>query len=565
MTKQQYNLNVQAQAASAKQIRPGDIVGSPTQIPIDCDINYPYDSLRDYIEQLKNAGQLQEINAPIGTDGEYAALTRWIGAIKGPAVLMNNMDKLNCDARVLGAEWGSYARCALSFGCLDYFEALDKVERVLNDPTTWIDPIMIKTGPCKENIFKGKDVDLRRQVPRFKMQELERSAYFTLNNSVTKDPETGIRNVGVYWHGMGDYDPLTNEPYPEDELRTVLNSYIVPGINHAGIHFVRCMQKDPTKPMEIAIAAGIDPVLEFVGGYVCKYGIDEFKVAGGLRGKPVELVKCETVDLEVPATAEYVIEGLVQPGYPEETYRNDGPPSSFHGFVPRAPEHVMKTIVTCVTHRNKPIWPTSVELWSPPVWDHLPLAAFNSDIKMREIKQILPMGVHDVAVLPWPFGEQNGIVVVSIDFKPIKHFGRQIMHAIWALNQRVKWIIVVDDDIDVRNWGEITMALSANVQPARDIYIEGDSNVHFRDASLAGMPPEPNLPQTKGSAVGIDATVKVPEYFPKEADPRPRKAEPSAAKLKNVYEKVKSELDFSEIDIDQYIKDHEYKTRFLGK
>lgn len=561
MTQQSNKSNTKISAAA---IKPGDIVGSPTHIDIDCEIKYPYDSLRDYIEQLKRAGQLQEINAPIGTDGEYAALTRWIGAIRGPAVLMNNMDNLNCDARVLGSSWGSFARCALAFGCLDYYEAIEKVETVLNDPTKWIEPVIVKTGPCKENIFKGKDVDLRKQVPRFKMQELEKSAYFTLDNSVTKDPETGIRNVGIYWHGMGDADPVTGDPYPEDELRTVLNSYLVPGINHGGIHYVKWMQKDPSKPMEIAIAAGVDPVLEYVAGYVCKYGVDEYVVAGGLRGKPVELVKCETVDLEVPATAEFVIEGLVQPGYPE-TFRLDGPPSSFHGFVPRAPEQVMKTVVTCITHRNKPIWPTSVELWAPPTWDHQPLTTMNSEIKMREIKQILPIGIHNIAVLPWPFGEQNGIVVVSVNFKPIKHFARQVMHAIWSLNQRVKWIIVVDDDIDVRNWGEITMALSANVQPARDIYIEKDSNVHFRDASIAGFPPEPNLPQTKGSAVGIDATVKVPEYFPKSADPRPRKAEPSAEKLRSVFEKVKSELDFSGVDVEQYIKEHAYKTRYLGK
>ena len=540
----------------------GDIVGSPTKLRTDCVIKYPYRDVRDFIEQLRRAEELQDINAAIGLDGEYAALTRWIGAIQGPAVLMNNMQGLNCKAQVLGALWGSYARCALAFGCREYGAAIAKIESVINDSSKWIKPVMVKTGPCKENIFKGKDVDLRKQVPRFKMQELERSAYFTLDNSITKEPGTGVRNVGTYWHGMGDYNPLTGEPYPEDELRTVLNSYIVPGVNHAGVHYIKHRERAPGQPMEIAIAAGLDPVLECVGGYVVRYGLDEYEVAGGLRGEPVELVKCETVDLEVPANAEYVIEGLVQPGYPEETFRLDGPPSSFHGYVPRAPEKVMKTVVTCITHRNNPIWPTSVELWSPPVWDHQLLAAINSDVKMREIKNIVPH-IQDVAVLPWPFGEQNGIVVVSINFKPFPHFARQVMHAIWALNQRVKWIIVVDDDIDVRNWGEITMALSACVQPARDIYIEAHSNVHFRDGSLAGFPPEPNLPQTRGSAVGIDATVKVPEYYPKTADPRPRKAEPSVERLRAVYDKVKAELDFGGLDVESYLKDHAYKTRYL--
>ena len=541
----------------------GDIVSSPMSIEADCDISYPYGSLRDFIDQLKKAGELKEINAPIGTDGEYAALTRWIGATQGPAILMNEMEGLNCSARVLGALYGSYARCALAFGCREYKEALAKVESVVNEPSKWIDPVIVKDGPCKENIYKGGDVDLMKQVPRFKMQELERSAYFTLDNTVTKDPETGIRNVGVYWHGMGDFNPLTGEHYPEEELRTVINSYLVPGVNHGGIHYVKLGEREPGKPLEIAIAAGLDPVLEYVAGYVSKYGVDEYRVSGGLRGKPVELVKCETVDLEVPANAEYVIEGLVQPGYPEENFRLDGPPSSFHGYVPRAPEHVMKTVVTAITHRNNPIWVTSVELWSPPVWDHLLLAAFTSDMKMREIKNIVSH-VQDVAVLPWPFGEQNGIVVVSINFKPFPHFARQVMHAVWALNQRVKWVIVVDDDIDVRNWGEITMALSACVQPARDIYIETASNTHFRDASISGFPPEPNLPQTKGSAVGIDATVKVPEYFDKTADPRPRKAEPSVEKLRSVFEKVKDELDFSGVDVEEYLKAHAYKTRYLG-
>lgn len=546
----------------SRSVYTGDIIGSRMQIESDCEVNYPYADVRMFIEQLRAAGELQEINAPIGIDGEYAALTRWIGAIDGPAVLMNNMQGLNTKARVFGAEWGSFARCALAFGCRTYPEAITKVESVLNDPTTWIKPRIVDRGPCKENIYTGDQVDLRKQIPRFKMHELERSAYFTLDNTVTKDPETGVRNVGVYWHGMGDYNPLTGEPYPEDELRRVINSYLVPGVNHGGVHYVKLQQREPGKPMEIAIAAGLDPVLEYVGGYVVKYGVDEYDVAGGLRGAPVELVKCETVDLEVPAHAEFVVEGLVQPGYPDETFRLDGPPSSFHGYVPRAPEKVMRTEITCVTHRNNPIWPTSVELWSPPTWDHQLLAAFNSDIKMREIKNIVPH-VRDVAVLPWPFGEQNGIVVVSISFKPFPHFARQVMHAVWALNQRVKWIIVVDDDIDVRNWGEITMALSACVQPARDIYIEAHSNVHFRDGSIAGFPPQPNLPQTRGSAVGIDATVKVPEYFPKEADPRPRKAEPTVAKLRAVYEKVRNELDFADLDVEAYLRNHAYKTRYL--
>lgn len=541
----------------------GDIVGSPMQIESDCEIKYPYGSLRDYLDQLRAAGELQDINAAIGADGEYAALTRWIGAIQGPAVLMHNFEGVPKGTRVHGALWGSYARCALAFGCRDYKEALNKVEAIINDPSKYIEPRVVKTGPCKENIHKGADVDLRKVIPRFKMQELERSAYFTLDNTVTRDPETGIRNVGVYWHGMGDFNPLTDEPYPEDELRTVLNSYIVPGINHAGIHYVKLQQKSPGAPMEVAIAVGVDPVLEYCGGYVSKFGVDEYAVAGGLRGEAVELVKCETVDLEVPASAEYVVEGLVQPGYPED-FRYDGPPSSFHGYVPRSPEKVMKTVVTCITHRDNPIWPTSVELWAPPVWDHQPLAAFNSDVKMREIKTILGEHIQDVAVLPWPFGEQNGIVVVSINFKPVPHFARQVMHAIWALNQRVKWVIVVDDDIDVRNWGEITMALSACVQPARDIYIETHSNTHFRDGSIAGFPPEPMLPQVKGEAVGIDATVKVPEYITKEADPRPRKAEPSVEKLRAVYEKVKDELNFEGVDVESYLDGHAYKTRYLG-
>lgn len=549
-----------AQAASPGGGYSADIVSSPMEIQRDCEISYPYPDLRAFVAQLEQAGDLAEIDAEISAKGEYAALTRWIGAIAGPAVMMSNMQGLNGDFRVFGAEWGSYARCALAFGERAYGDALGKVERVINDSSTWIDPIIVADGPINENVFAGEEIDLRTQIPRFLMQELERSAYWTLDNTVTKDPETGIRNVGDYWHGMADDDPLTGEPYPEEELRTVLNSYIVPGVNHAGIHYTK---HAPGQPMEVAIAAGLDPVLEFVAGYVNAYGVDEYRVAGGLRGAPVELVQCDTVDLQVPAGAEFVVEGLVQPGYPE-VHRKDGPPSSFHGYVPRAPESVMKTVVTCVKHRDRPIWPTSVELWAPPSWDHQLLAAFNSDIKMREIKRQLP-GIHDIACLPWPFGEQNGIVVVSIDFKPFPYFARQIMHAIWALNQRIKWIIVVDDDVDVRNWGEITMALSAQVQPARDIYIERNSNVHFRDASIAGMPPEPNLPQVKGSAIGIDATVKVPEHFPAEADPRPRKAEPSVETLRSVYEKVKDELDFSGIDPEGYLEAHRYKTRYLER
>jgi 4-hydroxy-3-polyprenylbenzoate decarboxylase len=498
---------------------------------------FPYDDLWDFLADLEKEGEVKRVKAEINAKYELAAIYRVLAKVNGPALICENMSA-NVDVPMLTWMWGSWKRTAAVFGVTTRDEAIEKVVRTSD--SEWIEPKMVHAGPCKEIIIKENEIDLWKQIPVIWGVEKERTAYITQDITISKDPETGIRNAGTYRHAFLDFT-VDGKPYSEEDQRRCLASFVFPGFNHVGQHYTNMNGK----PLEIAIAVGVDPTILAAAATPLPYGKDEIAFAGALRNKPVEMVKCETVDLEVPATSHFVIEAEVLPGYPEVSIE-DGPFGEFYGYVHRGTTTACKTRVKCITRRKDALWPMVVEIHQPPHYEHALLLNIVETANLYSIRRWVPF-ISKIAVPVPPGNIHNGIAIVQIEKKPYPHFAHQVMRALWSIKcgYWLKYIIVVDNDVDPYEWGQIVVALQNRVQPGEDIVIYRNMpQIHAWDTSICGLPdPYPLLSSTTGqSQMGIDATVKVPERIEPRWDPRPRKSEPSEALVEKVYAKLKDEL-----------------------
>jgi 4-hydroxy-3-polyprenylbenzoate decarboxylase len=242
--------------------------------------------------------------------------------------------------------------------------------------------------------------------------------------------------------------------------------------------------------MEVAVAIGTDPALTFCSIVPAPPDVEEFLIAGFLRQQPVELVKCETVDLEVPATAAIVLEGYVQ----LDELRLEGPFGDHTGFYSLEDQYPVFH-VTCVTHRRDPIYPATI-VGKPPQEDCY-MAKATERIFLPLIRKQLP----EVVDINLPLeGVFHNLVFVSID-KRYPGQAKKVMHAVWGLGQMMfsKMIFVFDSEVDVQNVGEVLWRLGNNVDPGRDIVIvEGPVD------ALDHASPRPLL----GTKMGVDCTRK---------------------------------------------------------
>jgi len=252
--------------------------------------------------------------------------------------------------------------------------------------------------------------------------------------------------------------------------------------------------------MEIAICLGGDPLLYMVAGAPLRYGDDELSLLGAIRGEPVQLVKCETVDLEVPASAEIVIEGVV---YPKKR-RAEGPFGEFNGYIGGRSEQPIFH-ATCITHRNDYIWPGTFETKPVPLSEDPLIRTTSRDMSVLiPARRLVPEIRNFHAMIS---GCDSFIGVAQIDGKPRPHFARRVMDAIWATPNayEIKILIVVDKDIDIYCLDDVMWAVSTRMQPHSDLFVANDCAGFFYD-------PSTNRPGVS-SRVGIDATIKIPERF----------------------------------------------------
>jgi len=431
-----------------------------------------FEDLRGFLAHLEDLGQLKRVHDEVSVKHEIAAGIRKASDIEGPALLFENVRGYP-GWRVLGGLFATRKLVALGLGVPQ-----DKIlDRYMTLEDYRIAPEIVPTGPVKEIKWTGDQVDLT-QLPIVTHASKDCGPYVTIGVQIGKDPASGVRNVSIHRMLVLGKDRL---------------SLWAPADHHLGRMIL--MAEEKNKGLEVATAVGVDPAIVIASQAKVPYGIDEFHVAGGLRGAAVKLVKCETIDVEVPAFAEVVIEGVTIPG--ERVA--DGPYGEYPGCYSEAKQApVLK--VTAITMRQKPIWQTA--LTGMPVTENHTLIEYgNGAVVHREIKKIVP---EVKAINLTPGGTFRHHVVVSIK-KRAENEGRNVILALLSMGIGLKQVIVVDDDIDPFDPLQVDWAMATRFQADKDAIIIPRIACSTLDPSV----PEPRV--TAG--LGIDATAPLKDRW----------------------------------------------------
>lgn len=447
-------------------------------------------NLSEFIDRLRREGELREISAEVDPHLEVTEIADRIVKKEGPALLFR---------KVRGSEiplainlFGSLKRMQLALGVKDLEEIARRIESFLElkVPEKFTDklkflpklhllskitPRTASHAPCQEVIRDAGD--LLAGLPIIQCWPKDAGRYITLPMVVTKDPETGIRNVGCY--RMQIFDARTTGMHWQ--------------IHKDGTSHHRKFREKGIRRMEVAVALGADPVTLFAAVCPLPYGIDEFVFSGFLRGEAVELVKCKTVDLEVPAESEIVLEGFVD----IEEKRLEGPFGDHTGYYSLAKEFPVFHI-QCLTRRKNPIYPTTI-VGRPPMEDAFMGKAIER-IFLPLIRSQFPE-IRDI-VLPVE-GVFANCVLVSIK-KVYPQHAKKVMHLLWGFGQLMfeKMVLVFDHDVNIHDSKEVAWRAFNNVDPKRDmIFTEGPLDELDISASQ----------DLFGSKVGVDCTRKWPE------------------------------------------------------
>ena len=410
-----------------------------------------FGDMRNWMKALKSAGELREIDAEVDWNVELGTITRIAqGPGTGPAMLFNNIKDYNKNTTRCGAVFagglGSYRRVAMMMGLPPdtHPRELVKIGRTITEGR--VPPRIVKEGPCKENIVTGKDIDLF-EFPVPQWNRVDGGRYLlTYGGVVTKDPESGVMNVGIY-RGMVS---------AKDRIPILMWR-----AQHIG-HHVTAWQNGGSSEMPIAVAIGWEPSLGFTGGSPIPKGVCEYDVMGAIRGAPVDLVKCETVDLYVPATAEIVIEGYLQ--LDPKDHDMEGPFAEFTGYVAGDKSRKPTIRVTAITHRNNPILRGAIE-------GSLPGSFSENGICSSIMRASTAWNVLDRAGVPgitdvWCPPVQTGINLLIRMKSSYRNQAKQAANAIWgssAAHVRYKHITVVDDDIDIHDYAAVDWAIAHRV------------------------------------------------------------------------------------------------------
>jgi len=447
-----------------------------------------YDGLREFVSALEGAGELKRISAPVSAELEITHIVDRISKEGGPALLFENVK--GTGVPLLINAFGSHRRMAMALGVDDVNEIGREIEELLHLPlpTGIVDKLkMIPTiarfakfppknvshGACQEKVM---DVPSLSFLPILKCWPQDGGKFITLPMVFTKSLATGRRNCGMY------------RMHVYDERTTGMHWHI----HHDGARHFR-EYKEAGKQMEVAVALGGDPAITYAATAPMPPEVDEMLFAGFLRKKPVEMVKCKTIDMEVPADAEVVLEGYVEPS--EE--RVEGPFGDHTGYYSLSDDYPVFHI-QCITHRSQPLYPATV-VGKPPMED-----CYMGKATERIFLPLIRTQIPELVDMNLPlFGVFHNYAFVSID-KRYPYQARKVMHAIWGLGQMMftKIIVVVDRDVNVQDVEEVLWRVGNNVDPRRDIAIV--------DGPLDALDHASPLPRT-GSKIGIDATKTWPE------------------------------------------------------
>lgn len=445
-----------------------------------------YKDLREFIEVLEKRGHLKRIKTEVSTELEITEILDRCVKKNGPALLFENVKGYRMP--VFANAFGTMERMCLALSVNDLDEIGTRIRKLMEFEApsglwegikklpevvelTSFAPKYVKSGPCKEIILKeGFSLD---DFPILKCWPEDGGRFITLPLVFTKNPKTGKQNVGMY--RMQVYDGKTT------------------GMHwHIHKHGARDYADSEGK-IEVAVAIGADPSVVYSATAPLPDNIDEMIFAGFLRKKNVELVKCETVDLYVPAHAEIILEGYVD----EKERRTEGPFGDHTGYYSLADEFPVFHI-TCITHRKNPIYHATI-VGIPPMEDAY-LGKATERIFLPLMKAQLPEIVDVNLPVEAVF---HNLCIVSIRKRYPGH-AKKVMFALWGMGQMMfaKTIIVLDDDVNVQDLREVLWATTTRMDPAMDVTIIDKAPTDTLDHAS----PLPNL----GSKMGIDATRKGP-------------------------------------------------------
>ena len=507
----------------------------------------PFDDLRQWIAALERAGELKRIRTEVdpileiaeitdrvskmhisgpATAGERARATRQPG---GPALLFQNV-KGYPGSQLLINQFGSESRMKLALGVDSLDEIAERIRGFMDvkSPQGFLDkikllpliaeagkffPRTVASGPCKD-VIKRENFSLL-DFPVLQCWPEDAGRFITLPCVITRDPKSGKRNVGMY--RMQVYDERTagmhwqrqkvGAEHYREALRRAVGSATKEGAppfaalakagNSAAVDLMartsggsQQAENIPSGKLEVAVAIGTDPAVTFSAIVPAPPDVEEYLIAGFLRGSPVELVKCETVELEVPATSEIVLEGYVN----LDELRMEGPFGDHTGFY--SLEDLYPVFhVTCITSRKDPIYATTI-VGKPPQED-----AYMGKAVERIFLPLMKLTIPELVDINLPIEAVfHNLMIVSIR-KSYPGQARKVMNAIWSMGQAMftKCIIVVDEDTNVQDLAEVTLKVSNNIDPERDI--------QFTLGPIDSLDHSSRLPNF-GSKMGIDATRK---------------------------------------------------------
>ena len=440
----------------------------------------PYQDFRQFLDVLRQHGELIDVNRPVELNDIGKAMKQ--SYTRGGQALMFN--KNGTDYPLVAGVYATRSKALLAFEA-DEDTIFDKVLNGLDNP---IAPVTVNgSAPCQEEMISGGDIDFRDfPVPQYSPKDGGR--YITPGIVVSEDPETGVPDIGHYRFLILGKDTFSFSAQP---------------FHRFGKNLAKC-KKLGIVP-KAALVIGVDPIL----AYTCQVqGTDttnDWNVAGGLRGAPVELTRCKTCDVKVPATAEVVIEFEVD----LDNLVMEGPLGEYTGYYTR-PSKKPVARITAITHRRKPIFQgllTGKPVTENHILKQVPFEASVFRMLQRQFQTIKGISVRASAGVSF-------YVVVAMEPR-FAGEARQVILSLMSSNIRPKWTVIVDPDIDVHSSTEVEWAMAFRVQPHRDVIVM---------ENVPAGPSDPSVDLTRdrtmrtASAIGIDATRPFGEPFYEVAD-----------------------------------------------
>lgn len=425
-----------------------------------------WQSMRDFLNSLEEKGEVRRISKEVSTKHEIAAYVRKACNLGGgPAFIFENV-KGYPGWKVVTGIFGTKERVAAAMGST----VRDAVAEYSQRKKTLIPPRMVNEAPCQEIVLTGKDADLS-QLPIVWHAAKDAGHYITIGVQVTRIPESGMRAVGIHRQQVMGNEKLGLWAHSE---------------RHIGRAILQAEERGEVLP--VATVIGADPLVQLIGTDPVPVDMDEFELAGSLNGEPLELVKCKTIDLEVPAQAEIIIEGEVWPGERAE----EAPFAEWHGgYGMQRNSPVMH--VKAITMRRDAMYQTLLAAGISPNESNSMQWIFTAENIWKAAISACPE-VRGVSV------SSNLVETVVAIKKRLETEAVNVIYSTLTNCRMLKYCTVVDDDIDPYNEDEVRWARLTRVQPVKDVYTM---------PVMVGVPLDPSAPYPKQSSkMGMDATKK---------------------------------------------------------